>query len=1410
MATNTMKFFIKSLLFLFLFLSLSASFANDVGVLSITGAPDGATFSLVTNPGGHFSIQGNEITAAPDTPAGNYSITVQADGNDFSTKKTFVLNFAGIGPPSGTFFIGLNLSGMEDPVHPTPPTIAEISYLTNLGFLIYRLPINWINIQPIANGPLDLTYVATLHSILSNFASFGAQVVIDFHNFGGGPGGNVGSPELPISAFVDGWNKVVAEFGSSPGLYGIDLMNEPTNGQSSTLWQQAQQAVITSIRSPPYNYTGWIYCEGVNFTSAWNWVSGQGQSFNNIGMIFIDPINKTKIESHSYLDRNSSGTHFSYAIESTVSGASPPPISTNSTIGVTRLTSWINWLAQHGQVGNLGEMGTSSDAYAFGGNLNYTAWNVALDNSIALAKANNVEFWYWGAGPNFGAGFLSPSPGYGFNPEPFSSIDLKTKDYSAAGVQAPQMAVLRRYSETTALQPTAYALTSPMLVTSTGNPEAPSVSPILYGSTGVASAPFTVYYGGKIISPVTITPHATLIDGTSAGGIFTPTSLVANAGENFIGQFTYTPNQAATIQIATTNNVGWTNPPVVGFSSVADPYSALDYSKLTNMYPMFNRFTPNIGPSLRLQRVTDNQQMDWSMTLPNSAGQLGYDRVAIQTWASQRSGILVLKRYDTSGHSNHMTMSGGTLPTLNLNNSAGYPEIVMPSGTQGDFNSPINGQTAFTSISRYNQTSGGLWRQDQFLGPIIWGTTNFSIVNTGWIGQSNISSSSTVSAVSLGQIAGSYHEYSATYAAGLANGTKTYIDGTLNAQASPVASTTAQFTSTQTGTTLTVTNQVGQILIGDTVNIPGIGNETILSGGNGIYQTNTSGNVIGVTSTCSSITYTINAAFSSGSTQYGYFRFGPSPFIGSDYSTEIFNGLALSSAQNSTINTMDAAYYSTSLPDTLPAVPPTIIAGGIPNNVFNSISNNPFNGVTIQDQNNGSPTDSLVLTLSGAAATLTGSGITGSNPYNIAAASAVSVTTTLKALTLNTSATPGLTINVNIAATSSAGSSSSISMMLTVQAYVAETSYAAPIGSFTPVVASPQASKGYNLYGMENTGFSPPGIGYPRGMMLDYLAAKGFSNLRLPITSQLAYTNAFGLLNAGYLANMKIVIDYAFTKNLYVIIDPHNFGGIWDSSINGFITVTSDNPRSSALFSDLWRRLSTKFLNYPNVIFGLMNEPNGVAATKWRDGGVIPAGQAIRATGATQLITIPGTSFTGVQSWTSSGNAAAFANFNSFTSFVFEMHGYLDSGAQGISPIAVSNGSTFLDISPNGLANTWLVANGFQAVLYEFGIAPDPYRSVPNTSLTYNTNGSPNATGSITQNGNMLTYMQSHSTQWPGWSAQAGGFDFATIFNNDAASGAGGYGYNPEPPRVAGGFQTSYIMPIIDSPQVTLMLGYLP
>jgi endoglucanase len=199
------------------------------------------------------------------------------------------------------------------------------------------------------------------------------------------------------------------------------------------------------------------------------------------------------------------------------------------------------------------------------------------------------------------------------------------------------------------------------------------------------------------------------------------------------------------------------------------------------------------------------------------------------------------------------------------------------------------------------------------------------------------------------------------------------------------------------------------------------------------------------------------------------------------------------------------------------------------------------------------------------------------------------------------------------------------------------------------------------------------------------------------------YPIPYSSLDTNEIQPMKPVVDYCLSKGMKVILDPHNYGFIYDSRTQIKREIGIDQ-QGTYLFKDFWSKMDATYRNYPNVLFGLMNEPHQQTAIEWYT-GAIKAIKAIRDAGATQIILIPGTSWTGAHSWISSGNAKVWIGFKDdpLNNFVFEMHQYLDTDFSGTHSICTTNtSSTLID------ATNWLSTNKFKGFLREIWLV---YRS---------------------------------------------------------------------------------------------------
>lgn len=287
-----------------------------------------------------------------------------------------------------------------------------------------------------------------------------------------------------------------------------------------------------------------------------------------------------------------------------------------------------------------------------------------------------------------------------------------------------------------------------------------------------------------------------------------------------------------------------------------------------------------------------------------------------------------------------------------------------------------------------------------------------------------------------------------------------------------------------------------------------------------------------------------------------------------------------------------------------------------------------------------------------------------------------------------------------------------------------------------PMSTASTKLKGVNLSGAEydsNNIAAKPGYQYtyPSNAEIDYYKSKGFTAIRLPFSGSRLQPVAMGELNKTELGLLRATVEYAGSKGMYVILDPHEYGARYDAATKTkkYYGISGGVPASQ--FGNFWKRVAIEFKAYPNVVFGLMNEPNKQTAKQWR--AVAEYGvYGIRKAGAKQLILIPGTAWTGAHSWVKSGNAAAWTGFKD-SNFAFEMHQYLDSDYSGThSSCVTGKGNVVLQA-----ATDWARANHYKLFIGEMGWAN-------------------NAT-CLTEGTNLTNYMSKNKDVWNGWTYWSAG-----------------------------------------------------
>lgn len=263
----------------------------------------------------------------------------------------------------------------------------------------------------------------------------------------------------------------------------------------------------------------------------------------------------------------------------------------------------------------------------------------------------------------------------------------------------------------------------------------------------------------------------------------------------------------------------------------------------------------------------------------------------------------------------------------------------------------------------------------------------------------------------------------------------------------------------------------------------------------------------------------------------------------------------------------------------------------------------------------------------------------------------------------------------------------------------APTPSSTPSSAPTPTPTHPTSLHGVNLSGAE-FGSALPGTldttyTWPTNSEVDYYFGKGLETYRIPFMWERLQHSAYGSLDPTYGASLDALIAHATAKGGHVILNPQNFARYYSDFVG-----SAKAP--NAVFADFWSRVAKRYASNPRVIFGLMNEPNGLPTEQWVS-AANAAITAIRAAGATNTITVPGVDWTNAYSWYESSygtpNATALlAIHDPQDKVLFEVHNYLF--ANGASPDTCE--STTAGSSRLAPFLKWLRANGKKGIVGEF------------------------------------------------------------------------------------------------------------
>jgi endoglucanase len=297
--------------------------------------------------------------------------------------------------------------------------------------------------------------------------------------------------------------------------------------------------------------------------------------------------------------------------------------------------------------------------------------------------------------------------------------------------------------------------------------------------------------------------------------------------------------------------------------------------------------------------------------------------------------------------------------------------------------------------------------------------------------------------------------------------------------------------------------------------------------------------------------------------------------------------------------------------------------------------------------------------------------------------------------------------------------------------------------ALTPPCLAELSFKGVSLAGAEFGEGNLPGTfnqhyTYPNSGEVDYFMSRGMNTMRLPFRWERLQRSKNAALDSTELGRMNNFIDYTTGQGGHVILDPHNYARYYGD-------LVGSSQVSNADFANFWTRVADEYKDNPRVVFGLMNEPNTMPTEQWLS-AANEAIAAIRATGAQNLIMVPGNGWSGAHSWNQNWygtpNAQAMLGIQDpLNNYAIEVHQYLDSDSSGTSSAIVNQ-----NIGQQRLVDftNWLKTNNLRGFLGEFAAA--------NSTIG---NGAANIGDEAINN--MLSYVEANDDVWMGWNWWAAG-----------------------------------------------------
>jgi endoglucanase len=254
-------------------------------------------------------------------------------------------------------------------------------------------------------------------------------------------------------------------------------------------------------------------------------------------------------------------------------------------------------------------------------------------------------------------------------------------------------------------------------------------------------------------------------------------------------------------------------------------------------------------------------------------------------------------------------------------------------------------------------------------------------------------------------------------------------------------------------------------------------------------------------------------------------------------------------------------------------------------------------------------------------------------------------------------------------------------------------------------------ARGINLSSAQINPHRVPGVYgrdfiYPSPQELDYYASKGFEVVRLPFRWERLQPMLFGRFDDTELGRIRTFVAAARTRNMRVILSPHNFGRY---ILDGNETLVGTAGVPIAAFADFMRGLAAAFTG-DDAIYGLslMNEPHDSQGL-WKR--TAQAGlDAIRSADRERLVLAPGDQWSEAFRWHRYNDDFLLDDIGNH--LIYEAHQYFDIDHTGTYKAGYSANRASPDrgvawVSP---FVEWLEQHKLQGIITEFGVPNDDPR----------------------------------------------------------------------------------------------------